>query len=120
MILAVSVVPRTSTDVPESASAAAGAVATAIVAIMAEAEAKPTSRRLVMRLDMLSSDWTRGWLLTSRILIEGFVRSHRTVAQNDRRSVARLRQRQLVQGEAGSGGRIRTYDQVINSHPLYH
>ena len=22
--------------------------------------------------------------------------------------------------EAGSGGRIRTYDQVINSHPLYH
>src|SRR3954453_10747642 len=47
--------------VHDVAIAAAGTDARAIVAIMAEAEAKPTSRRLVMRLDMLSSDWTRGW-----------------------------------------------------------
>ena len=26
----------------------------------------------------------------------------------------------IVTGGGGSGGRIRTYDQVINSHPLYH
>jgi hypothetical protein len=25
-----------------------------------------------------------------------------------------------VQGEVGSGGKIRTYDQAINSRPLYH
>ncbi len=24
------------------------------------------------------------------------------------------------EGESGSGGRIRTYDQAVNSRPLYH
>src|SRR3954468_20517057 len=132
-----------------AAIAAAGAAAMAIVAIMADAEARPTRRRLVMKLDIVFSDWTLGCLLTSRILIGRLPRSHRPTVQNETGVAARMRQaaetrrrrgggaigrRQaasaLVEatghgpplvglaGSAGSGGRIRTYDQVINSHPL--
>src|SRR3954447_2844118 len=43
-----------------AAKAAAGTTATAMVAIIADADARPTRRRLVKKLDIVSSDGTIG------------------------------------------------------------